>query len=95
MTLRYAAITQELVKTEVFQALPKMESRYRDALRAIPPSTYFDPIESLVDTSQWIRKHIATETTSQRITRSLLKRLTRIQIDLDRQIAILHASRPR
>ena len=95
MTLRYAAITQELVKKEYFQALPKMESRYRDALRAIPPSTDFDPIKSLVDTSQWIRKHIATQTTSQRVARSLLKRLARIKTDLDRQIAILDPTRDR
>jgi site-specific recombinase XerD len=95
MTLRYAAITQELIKKEYFQALPKMESRYRDALRAIPPSTDFDPIKSLVDTSLWIRKHIASEATSPRVPRSLLKRLARIQTDLDRQIAILNASRPR
>jgi site-specific recombinase XerD len=93
MTLRYAAITQELVKEEYFQALPKLESRYRDALRAIPPSTDFDPIKSLVDTSQWIRKHIASEATSQRVARSLLKRLARVQTDLDRQIALLDASR--
>jgi site-specific recombinase XerD len=95
MTLRYAAVTQELITREYFQALPKLESRYRDALRAIPSSPDFDPIKSLVDTSQWIRKHIATEATNQRIPRSLLKRLARIQADLDRQIASLSASRPR
>ncbi len=95
MTLRYAAITQELVKKEYFQALPKLESRYRDALRSIPPSTDFDPIKSLVDTSQWIRKHIASETSSQRVARSLLNRLARIHTDLDRQIAIIAASRRR
>jgi site-specific recombinase XerD len=95
MTLRYAAITQELVKTEYFQALPKIELRYRDAIRTTRPSTEFDPVKSLVDTSQWIRKHIASEPASQRIARSLIKRLARIQVDLDRQIAILHLSRPR
>ncbi len=95
MTLRYAAITQELVKTEYFQALPKLESRYRDAIRTTPSSTEFDPVKSLADTSQWIRKHIAFEPASQRIARSLIKRLARIQADLDRQIAILYPSRPR
>ena len=95
MTLRYAAITQELIKKEYFQALPKMEARYRDALRAIPSSRDFDPIKSLADTSLWIRKNIATQATSQRIPRSLLKRLARIQADLDRQIAIRDAARPR
>lgn len=95
MTLRYAAVTQELISREYFQALPKIESRYRDALRAVPSSPDFDPIKSLVDTSQWIRKHIATKATNQRISRSLLKRLGRIQTDLDRQIASLSTSRPR
>lgn len=95
MTLRYAAITQELVKTEYFQALPKLELRYREALRTNPSPTEFDPVKSLADTSQWIRKQIASEPASQRIARSLIKRLARIQADLDRQIAILHLSRPR
>ncbi len=93
MTLRYAAITQETVSKEYFEALPNIESRYRDALRAATPTIDFDPIKNLSDVSHWIRKHIPSEATSQRVTRSLLKRLARIQIDLDRQIALLGASR--
>ncbi len=95
MTLRYAAITQETVSKEYFEALPHIEARYRDALRATAPSTDFDPIKNLSDIAHWIRKHIATEPTSQRVARSLLKRLGRIQTDLDRQIAIVDASRRR
>lgn len=95
MTLRYAAITQETVTKEYFEALPNIESRYRDALRDAAPTTDFDPIKNLSDISHWIRKHIASEPTSQRVARSLLKRLGRIRTDLDRQIAIQDASRPR
>lgn len=96
MTLRYAAITQETVSKEYFEALPNVESRYRDALRATAPTTDFDPIKNLSDISHWIRKHIAVEaTSSQRVARSLLKRLKRLQIDLERQIAIQDASRSR
>jgi hypothetical protein len=93
MTLRYTAITQEMVSKEYFEALPNIESRYGDALRATAPTTDFDPIKNLSDVSHWIRKHLASEATSQRVARALLKRLARIQTDLDRQIAILDASR--
>jgi site-specific recombinase XerD len=95
MTLRYAAITQETVSKEYFEALPNIEARYRDALRVAASTTDFDPIKNLSDISHWIRKHIASEATTQRVARSLLKRLTRIQIDLERQITILDASRSR
>ncbi len=95
MTLRYAAITQETVSKEYFEALPNIESRYRDALAATSPTTDFDPIKNLSDISHWIRKYIASEATSQQAARSLLKRLARIQNDLDRQIAILDTARPR
>jgi site-specific recombinase XerD len=95
MTLRYAAITQETVAKEYFEALPNIESRYRDALRATAQTTAFDPTKNLSDVTQWIRKHLASEPASQKVARSLLKRLGRIQIDLDRQIAIIAASRRR
>jgi site-specific recombinase XerD len=95
MTLRYAAITQETVSKEYFEALPNIEARYRDALRDAAPTTDFDPIKNLSHISHWIQKHIASEPTSQRVARSLLKRLTRIQIDLEHQIAILDTSRSR
>lgn len=95
MTLRYAAITQETVRKEYFEALPHIESRYRDALRASTQPTDFHPVKNLLDVAHWIRKHIVLDPTSHRIARSLLKRLGRIQIDLERQIAILDASRRR
>jgi len=95
MTLRYTAITQELVSKEYFEALPNIELRYREALRFTASVTNFDPIKNLSDVSQWIRKHIASKATSQRIARSLLKRLARIQADLDRQIVLLDTPRPR
>jgi len=95
MTLRYAAITQETVSKEYFEALPNIEARYRHALRAAAPTPDFDPIKNLSHISHWIRKHIASEPESQRVARSLLKRLTRIQVDLERQIVLLDALRPR
>jgi site-specific recombinase XerD len=95
MTLRYAAITQETVSKEYFEALPSIESRYRDALRDSTPTTDFDPIKNLSDISHWIRKHLASDVQSQRPARSLLKRLARVQVDLERQIAILDVSRTR
>ncbi len=53
----------------------------------------FDPIKGLVDTSQWIRKHIASEASP--AGSPLLERWARIQTGLDRQIAILDATRLR
>jgi hypothetical protein len=93
MTLRYAAITQETVRKEYFEALPRLASRYSEARRATTQPTDFDPIKSLSDVAHWIRKDIVPDPTNHRIARSLLKRLGRIQNDLKLQIAALDASR--
>lgn len=89
MTLRYAAITQETLTKEYFEALPNLQSRYHDALHTPTRPTNLDPVKSLSDVGQWIRKHIFPDPARHRVARSLLKRLGRVQFDLEREIADL------
>ncbi len=83
MTLRYAAITQETVTREYLKALAKIEVRYQPPSPAIP-SPQQDPRRLLSDLARWIQKHIGHELGFKRTARALVKRLERIQADLQK-----------
>ena len=76
MTLRYAAITQETVCKEYFEALSQIEVRYRIPARS--SSSDPDPAKLLSDVIRWIQNHARDH----RRARSLVRRLRRLQTDL-------------
>jgi integrase len=75
MTLRYAAITQETVGKEYFEALSQIEAKYRIPARS---NNDFDPVKLLSDVIRWIQNHARNH----RRARSLVRRLRRLQTDL-------------
>jgi site-specific recombinase XerD len=75
MTLRYAAITQETVGKEYFEALTRIAARYRMETPAVQD---FDPRRSVGDLIRWIKK----KTTAKHRSSALIKRLRRLQDDL-------------
>jgi len=83
MTLRYAAITQETVTEEYLKALTKIEDRYKPTGPAIS-SSHQDPLRMLSDLVRWVKKHIGHEFNLKRAARALVKRIERIQEDLQR-----------
>jgi len=78
MTLRYAAITTETMGTEYFEALGKIESRYK---LARPPrgSAEHDPAKMLLDVMHWLRARDFADGAQKRRARMLEKRLARIR----------------
>lgn len=80
-TLRYAAITQETIGREYFEALGQIEQRYQQPLHSLP-SGELDPQRLLSDLARWIDKHIAHDQGHARAARLLVKRLKRIEIGL-------------
>ena len=79
MTLRYTAITPETVGDEYFKALAQLATKYRLPTPPAPPPAPA-PHELLDHLSRWIRKH----TPSQPALRSLLKRIERLQHDVQK-----------
>jgi site-specific recombinase XerD len=78
MTLRYTAITQELVGREYFEALSRLEGKYgTTAISA--PGEQLDPIKALTDIVAWTQNNIGHDRGEKRIAQSLTKRLLRIQ----------------
>jgi site-specific recombinase XerD len=82
MTLRYAAITQETVRTEFFEALRQLEKKYKTDHLSIDAKSQADPIKALSDVKRWICKRSAGHTTLTRAARILNKRIDRIQTSL-------------
>jgi site-specific recombinase XerD len=80
-TLRYAAITQETIGREYFEALGQIEQRYQRSLGA-PPSGDLDPRRTLSDLARWIHRHVAHDLRQARLARLLIKRLKRIEIEI-------------
>lgn len=76
MTLRYAAITQETVRKEYFEALSQIEARYRIPARS---DIQADPAKLISDAIRWIQNHARDH----RRARSLIRRLRRLRTDLD------------
>ncbi len=83
MTLRYTAITQETVRTEYYDALTQIATRYE--LPASPAASSPDPLKMLSDLIRSIQTSFAEEDPSrQHASKLLLKRLRRVRTDLRR-----------
>lgn len=81
MTLRYAAITQETIGREYFQALGQIEQRYQEQLQHVA-SAELDPPKILDDLGRWIAIHIADEAGHPEAARRLLKRIRRLAAEI-------------
>lgn len=80
MTLRYAAVTPELVAREYFEAIRRLEDKYdhihEPASAAVKK---FNPIKALTDVVAYLNKAAADDRQNAQLTRSVTKRLLRIQ----------------
>ena len=85
MTLRYAAITQETVRTEFFEALRQIEKKYHiSSQQSYDPKLQADPLKALSDVKKWISKRSGSAGTIafKHATMALNKRIDRIQVSL-------------
>lgn len=80
-TLRYAAITQETIGREYFEALGQIERRYERPLHGAG-SADLAPNRVLADLIRWVDKHIGHETGQRHAARRLAKRILRIASDI-------------
>ena len=83
MTLRYAAITTETMGTEYFEALGKIESRYK-LVRPPRGSAEHDPAKMLLDVMHWLRTRAFADGAQKRRARMLEKRLDRIRAAIEK-----------
>ena len=82
-TLRYADITQETVGREYAEAPTQLEKRYQRPLHGhhLPRA---QPSHLLADLIRWVQKHIAHEQGHHRAARRLIKRIQRIDTEIQR-----------
>lgn len=78
MTLRYAAITQETIVKEYYEALVQTEKKYSIASRS-PKYEELDPPRMLSYITRWLDKTGGQDPSTKRATRSLIRRIKRIQ----------------
>jgi len=83
MTLRYAEITQETVIEEYFQALLRLEHHYSEILNDHTPQET-DPAKMLSDVVHLIQNLSADDNTIKTFSRSIIKRIQRIQTDIQK-----------
>ena len=79
MTLRYAAVTPELVGKEYAQAFDHLATRYHLPPPLLPEAES-SPAEMLDHLGRWLRKHAPTHPAL----RPLLKRLARLSVEFER-----------
>jgi site-specific recombinase XerD len=78
MTLRYTAITPELVGQEYAQALTQLTTKYR-LPAALPPEPDSSPVELLDHLGRWLRQHAPAH----QHLRPLLQRLARLRVEFE------------
>ena len=88
-TLRYAAVTQETIGKQYFEALLELDKRYQLQLHRSDAAEP-DPLQMLSDVVRWIDKHVAHDQDQPRTARRLTKRIERVRHEL-RQL--LHQAR--
>jgi site-specific recombinase XerD len=81
MTLRYAAVTDELVASEFSDALGRSAERYKTALPAAASST-IAPAQLLADAARHLAKSTLDESVDKLRAKALLKRLRRLDADV-------------
>ncbi len=88
MTLRYTAITPEIVGEEYDKALAQLSAKYRLPAPSLPkPGPATDPDELLDHLARWLRNHIPP---SRLPLRALLKRIDRLR----HEVSNLRSSKP-
>ena len=91
-TLRYAAITQETIGREYFEALGQLELRYAQQLHSSHThGAQDDPRRLLSDVARWIEKHVAHERGQPRHARRLIKRIRRLETEIQQLLDGPHA----
>jgi len=81
MTLRYAAITDERVGTEYFQALDRIKTKYQTDDHA-DDRAEFDPSTTIADVIRWLKTNLSETDAQKRCAVRLVKRLDRIRAEV-------------
>ena len=80
-TLRNAAVTQETIGREYFDALRQLDKRYQKQLHRYDNDEP-DPLRMLSDVARWIDKHLAHDQSHPNTARRLIKRIERLKVEL-------------
>ena len=91
MTLRYTAITQETVGKEYFEALSRLEHRYVHLLD-YQSLKHDNPPKLLADCIHLIQNFSADDQSIKTVSRTIIKRIQRIQADLEKLFPASHPS---
>jgi len=75
MTLRYAAVTSDLVEDEYSKALAQLTTKYQLSTPTSNPDDATDPAQLLDQLARWLRKHASSPSHL----RALLKRINRLR----------------
>jgi site-specific recombinase XerD len=78
MTLRYAAITQDTVVKEYYEALSQLQRKYTEPLHT-RKSENPDPQKMLSDVVRWLQKTVDPQHPNRNVALRLIKRIKRIQ----------------
>jgi site-specific recombinase XerD len=78
MTLRYAAITQETVVKEYYEALAQIAKKYALTQKTTATDA-FDPMKALSDIARWLKKNRGQNPADKKVTQALIKRAKRLQ----------------
>jgi site-specific recombinase XerD len=84
MTLRYAAITDERVGIEYFQALDRIKTKYQTEAHA-DAREEFDPSTTISDLIRWLKTNLSETDSQKRRAMRLVKRLDRIRHEVRSQ----------
>lgn len=84
MTLRYAALTDELVASEFADALKRSAQRYKTPLPTAASSSTPNPARLLADAARYLAKCTLDHSLDKLRARALLKRLRRLDADVRR-----------
>lgn len=79
MTLRYAAVTQETIGKQYFEALERIQSEYKFRHSNILSKKSFDPNKAIDDLIRWIQNQPGDNKIHAHHTKSLVKRARRLK----------------
>ncbi len=84
MTLRYAAVTQETVIDQYFDAAKKIHLKYRTELKcSLPQTSNFDPVDAFSQVILWLQDIIDSHPSHNHAAQLLYRRLQRAKKDLE------------
>lgn len=82
MTLRYAAVSQETIGKEYFEALDRIQNHYDTSHLQTTTPIHIDPDKMLSDIIRWIQNRTVSGTNKPHLIKPLIKRIQRIQAAL-------------